>query len=271
MTTFAAPAAAPPPVTVRLQPALVAQPDAILAGALFGRHPVPSTAPAPTVVVLSGHAAARAARTASLAAAGLRAIAVGTIQAARAAVAAGVGCLVLDRRAPDGDALTLVDELYCTEGAPRMLVVASDGSDRERVGILEAGADDVVPPHVPPSELVARVRRLATPVAAPEHRREVRRVEVGRIAIDQDRRTVLVDGDEVPLSPTQYQILVRLAVEPGRAVPVRALVETCWDSHQEQTSCAVRTQVTRLRRALRGAVEIRCVRGEGYRLTEAEG
>jgi two-component system OmpR family response regulator len=230
----------------------------------------PSASSPATVVVVSGHPAARLARATALAAAGVRVVAVGTIAAARHALTAGPACLVLDRRAPDGDALALVDELDRSERAPRMVVVTAAGSDRERVECLVAGADDAVLPDVPVTELVARVQRLVAPgpVAA---RSRPNRIAVGRVSIDQDRRSVSVDGDEVALSPTQYQILVSLAVEGGRAVTVRALVEQCWDRHQDQSSCAVRTQVTRLRRALQGAIEIRCVRGEGYRLAEAEG
>ena len=224
----------------------------------------------PTVVVLSTHPGCRAARAEALAAAGLRVVSVDSIQAARRVLAASVACLVLDRRAPDGDSLTLVDELYRTDGAPRMVVIATGESDRERVESLVAGADDVVSPEVSAVELVARVRRLAAPfeTVSAEERRQI---TVGRVVIDQDRRSVRVDGAEVSLSPTQYQILVSLAVEGGRAVTVRSLVELCWDAHQDRSSCALRTQVTRLRRALRGAVDIRCVRGEGYRLAEAEG
>lgn len=224
----------------------------------------------PTVVVLSGHPGSRAARAEALASAGLRVVAVDSIQAARAVLAAGVACLVLDRRAPDGDALALVDELYRGTETPRMVVIANGESDRERVESLVAGADDVVSPEVSAVELVARVRRLAAPVET-SRRDERRQIAVGRVVIDQDRRSVRVDGTEVSLSPTQYQILVSLAVEDGRAVTVRTLVERCWDAHQDRSSCALRTQVTRLRRALRGAVDIRCVRGEGYRLAEAEG
>jgi DNA-binding response OmpR family regulator len=225
----------------------------------------------PTVVVLSGHPGFRAARAEALASAGLRVVAVDSIQAARAVLASGVACLVLDRRVPDGDALALVDELYRrTDGAPRMVVIATNDSDRERVESLIAGADDVVSPEVSAVELVARVRRLAAPVET-SGRDERRQIAVGRVVIDQDRRSVRVDDVEVSLSPTQYQILVSLAVEDGRAVTVRTLVERCWDAHQDRSSCALRTQVTRLRRALRGAVDIRCVRGEGYRLAEAEG
>jgi DNA-binding response OmpR family regulator len=225
----------------------------------------------PKVVVLSGHPGYRAARSEALTAAGLRVVAVDSIQAARRVLAASVACLVLDRRAPDGDALVLVDELYRTDGAPRMVVIATGESDRERVESLVAGADDVVSPEVSAVELVARVRRLATPVETPIREERRREIAVGRVVIDQDRRSVRVDGAEVSLSPTQYQILVSLAVEGGRAVTVRSLVELCWDAHQDRSSCALRTQVTRLRRALRGAVDIRCVRGEGYRLAEAEG
>lgn len=230
----------------------------------------PTTDTRPTVVVLSAHPRRREIRAEALTKAGLRVVPVDTLRAVRTVLAATVACLVLDRRAPDGDSLALVDELYRRpDGAPRMVVVTDGESERERVESLVAGADDVVSPEVSAVELVARVRRLAAPAEAPVEP-EVRRIEVGRVVIDQDRRSVRVDGSEVSLSPTQYQILVSLAVEGGRAVTVRTLVERCWDAHQDRSSCALRTQVTRLRRALRGAVDIRCVRGEGYRLAEAE-
>ena len=271
MTTLVAPVAAAPVRSLPLSGAPYVDPVITRWRIDVALTPTPSVADrGPTVVVLSGHPGFRAARTEALAAAGLRVVAVDSIQAARTVLAASVACLVLDRRAPDGDALALVDELYRTDGGPRMVVVAAGESDRERVESLVAGADDVVSPEISAVELVARVRRLATPVEAPPQA-ERRQIAIGRVVIDQDRRSVRVDDVEVSLSPTQYQILVSLAVEGGRAVTVRSLVELCWDAHQDRSSCALRTQVTRLRRALRGAVDIRCVRGEGYRLAEAEG
>ena len=271
MTTLAAPLVAPTPLSP-LPPSPVDRTTTFRWHLTAAPAPIsPAGERPPSIVVLSGHPAVRAARAQALVACGLQVLAVGTIEAARAVLVPGVAGLVLDRRVPDGDALALVDQLYRTERAPRMVVVTTEESERERVECLVAGADDVVPPLVSVRELVARVRRLVTPVAPTPCRREQQRIAVGRMSIDQDRRSVQVDGTDVALSPTQYQILVSLAVQGGRAVTVRGLIERCWDSHQDQSSCAVRTQVTRLRRALRGAVEIRCVRGEGYRLAEAEG
>lgn len=185
-------------------------------------RPVPVTSGTPLVLVVTADAATRLARSEALAAIGLRVVAVGERRAAREALTLNIACVVLDRSALAIDALALVDELYRGDDAPRMVLVARGATDRERVKGLVAGADDVVPSTVSVDELVARVCRLVVPVSAPTTL--MRRLVVGRVSIDQDRRSVQADGSDVNLSPMQYEILVTLATSDGEAVALRVLM-----------------------------------------------
>ncbi|HEV7722649.1 MAG TPA: response regulator transcription factor [Iamia sp.] len=220
-------------------------------------HPVhPSL---PRLLVVEPDADLRAAYASALAADGHDVHAVATVAAARAARPATFDCVVLDR-VGGGDDLVLVDEIYRTGGRTRVVVVSGQASDADRVEGLTRGADDYLAQPVGLPELVARVRRLTrcrvTSSAPP--------IRLGRVVIDQDRRVAHLDGGEVDLTPTQYELLVTLAREPGCIVHSRLLLERGWHDHRDLDSAVLRPHVARLRKALRGSIEVRCVRGVGY-------
>lgn len=204
----------------------------------------------------------RAAYAAALAADGHEVEAVASLVHARTARPTTFDCVILDRGSDPGggDALTLVDELYRTGGRTRIVLVSGRTSAAERVEGLTRGADDYLAKPVRLPELVTRVRRLTecrVANAAPP-------IRIGRVVIDQDRRIACLDGVEVDLTPTQYELLVALASEPGRVVRARALLERGWVDHRDLDPSVLRPHVTRLRKALRGSIEVRCVRGVGY-------
>lgn len=218
--------------------------------------------PRPRLLVVEPDGSLRAAFSSALAADGHEVAAVDCVRAARAARPATFDCVVLDRAAGEGDALTLVDELYGAGGRTRVVLVAGRASDAERVEGLTRGADDYLVQPVELPELVTRVRRLTRCRAVTA----TAQIRVGRVVIDQDRRLARMDGQEVDLTPTQYELLVELAREPGCVVQARRLIERGWDDHRDLDTSVLRPHLTRLRKALQGAVEVRCVRGVGYAL-----
>jgi len=222
------------------------------------------TAPArssrPRLLVVEPDADLRAAYASALAADGHEVHAVATLTAAWVARPGTFDCVVLDRAAGEDDALLLVDDLYRTGGRTRIVLVSVRASDAERVEGLTRGADDYLAQPVVLPELVARVRRLSRCRVACS----VPPIRLGRVVIDRDRRVARLDGREVDLTPTQYELLVELARQPGHIVRSRLLLERGWDDHRDLDSSVLRPHVTRLRKALRGSIEVRCVRGVGY-------
>jgi two-component system copper resistance phosphate regulon response regulator CusR len=183
-----------------------------------------------------------------------------TIAQARAALAdEDYDCLVLDRRVPDGDALEFVAELDGLSRRPRVLILSALGEPEQRVRGLEAGVDDYMTKPVYLDELAIRVRKLLARAApAPPA------TTLGRIRVDHARAEVSLDGEPVRLTRMQYTVFDYLVAHRDRMVPTQELLDHCWDSHQRIIANPLHSQITRLRKRFRGALEIESVRGVGY-------
>jgi DNA-binding response OmpR family regulator len=171
--------------------------------------------------------------------------------------------VILDRRLPDGDGLTLCGE-WRADGSevPILMLTAMDDID-DRVAGLESGADDYLTKPFATEELVARVRTLLR--RAPARRQPV--VDVGALRVETARRRVRKDGVIVPLTVKEFALVAFLADRAGEVVDRYDILEHCWDHAYEPESNVVDVHVAALRRKL-GAGVIETVRGAGYRLVD---
>lgn len=190
-----------------------------------------------------------------------------TLAQARAALAeTDYDCVVLDRLAPDGDAIVLVEEMSGREGRPSVLVLSGLDGVASRVGGLEAGADDYLAKPADLDELVVRVRRLIvrrTPVGS--------RLRLGRVSVNRVRREVLIDREPIHLTPTQFSVFEQLAINVDHVVDQGTLLDHCWDAQRDPFANPLHSQITRLRSAFRGVLVIETMRGSGYMLRVAAG
>jgi DNA-binding response OmpR family regulator len=174
-------------------------------------------------------------------------------------------CLVLDRRVPDGDSVDLVTDLDASAERPFILMVSGLGAGDERVRGLTVGADDYMVKPVRLDELVLRVRKLLARQAP----RRIGSLQLGRVSIDRDRHHVAVDGAGVHLTPTQFAILVQLAINVDRVVSKEHLLEHCWDGRPQRRVNPLHSHITRLRRLFDGSLVFESSWGTGYALRVA--
>ncbi|HXM59104.1 MAG TPA: response regulator transcription factor, partial [Candidatus Dormibacteraeota bacterium] len=109
---------------------------------------------------------------------------------------------------------------------PSVIVISARHAERDKVRALDMGADDYLSKPFGADELLARIRavlRRAQPGVGP-----TTSVRVGGIVIDLAARTVLKDGMEVALSPTEYGLLAQLARRAGTVVDHRTLLREVW-------------------------------------------
>jgi DNA-binding response OmpR family regulator len=170
--------------------------------------------------------------------------------------------VVLDVGLPDVDGLEVCKRLRATSQIPVIFLTARD-SEVDRVLGLELGGDDYLTKPFSPAELVARVKAVLRRVdggAAPEV------MQVGEIAIDAGRREVRIAGDAVEFTTKEFDLLRYLAERPGLALSRQQILDGVWGYDWYGDARTVDVHIAQVRKKLGEAVQIKTVRGIGYRL-----
>jgi two-component system, OmpR family, alkaline phosphatase synthesis response regulator PhoP len=206
-----------------------------------------------------------------LARAGFEVIVVGDAGSALASVrGAKPDLLVLDLGLPGGDGLDVAREVRRRSNTPIVMLTAR-GDESDRIVGLELGADDYVVKPFSPKELVARVRAVLRRTAASGRPDEVLRVD--DVAIDTGKRQVKVADRAVELTPTEFQLLVTLARQPGRVFTRSQLLDAVHGAAIESYERAIDAHVKNIRRKIEptpGAPRyVQTVHGVGYRFADA--
>lgn len=147
-----------------------------------------------------------------------------------------------------------------------VLMLTARREEPDRVEGLSLGADDYLVKPFSPQELVLRVRNILrrTRIATAVRPNVVR---IGAVEIDKDAHTVMLNGEQVELTATEYKLLMTLAERRGRVQSRAQLLEIVWESAPDIQTRTVDMHVQRLRAKLGAAGEmIETVRGFGYRL-----
>lgn len=176
--------------------------------------------------------------------------------------------IVLDRRLPDGDGVSLVPRLRARGVRTPVIVLTARGELADRVDGLDAGADDYLVKPFAVEELLARLRAL---LRRPAHLASDT-IRVGRIAFDPAGRTAEVDGRPLELPRRELLLLEALLRRHGRTVLRGVIEEAVYGFDDEIQSNTLDAHVSRLRRKLAEAdagVEIHGIRGIGYLLRAA--
>lgn len=194
----------------------------------------------------------------------------GTLGAAiEAVMMATYRAVLLDRRLPDGDGLSLLPVLKTRpEPAPVIVLTAMDDIP-DRVDGLDAGAEDYLIKPFAFDELLARLRvrlrRSGAGGGAPG-------VKIGRLDYDVGERTPMIDGQTIVLPRRELAILDALMRRAGRVVMRETLEAQVYGFDDEISSNALEAHISRLRKRLadaRASVIIHGVRGVGYMIRAA--
>jgi DNA-binding response OmpR family regulator len=170
--------------------------------------------------------------------------------------------IVLDVGLPDVDGLEVCRRIRATSQVPVIFLTARDG-EVDRVLGLELGADDYLTKPFSPAELVARVKAVLRRVdgAAPP---EV--VQAGRVTIDIGRREVRVDDAAVEFTTKEFDLLRYLAERPGLALSRQQILDGVWGYGWYGDARTVDVHIAQVRKKAGDALQIKTVRGIGYRL-----
>lgn len=190
----------------------------------------------------------------------------------------GAAIVLLDLGLPDTDGLDVCRRLRALSDVP-IIITTARSDEVERVVGLEVGADDYHSKPFGLRELVARMRAVLrrsdggpTPsvapgtAPAPPPEDDGRHLLLGALQVDRAARRVAVHGQEVALTPKEFDLLDHLAAAPGVVHTREELIARVWDENHFGSTRTLDVHVGSLRRKLSGAVELQTVRGVGFRL-----
>ncbi len=175
--------------------------------------------------------------------------------------------ILLDLMMPGMDGLEVCRQLKGDGELARIPVImlTAKGEEIDKIVGLELGADDYVVKPFSPRELVLRIKAVLRRSGAPEPDAPKAWERLG-LKIDFEAHQISIDGEEVPLTATEFKLLTVLISGTGKVQTRDNLLDTVWDTHFEGYSRTVDTHVRRLRQKLGPYADwIETVRGVGYR------
>ncbi|MBB5032951.1 response regulator transcription factor [Prosthecobacter vanneervenii] len=178
--------------------------------------------------------------------------------------------IVLDLNLPTLDGFSVLSQLRQKQCPARVLILTARGEVEYRVKGLKAGADDYLGKPFSMDELVARVEALGRRAATPE---AGDLLKVGDLLLDVHRRRVTRAGEEIPLSPREFELLQVLMAEPGRVFSRTELCDRVWQRDHGYDTRTVEIFIVRLRKKLDAGFDhplIHTIRAVGY-MIKAQG
>lgn len=175
--------------------------------------------------------------------------------------------VLLDPSLPDMDGFEALGQIRSFSKVP-LIIVTDRGEEIERVRGLEAGADDYIVTPFSYMELLARVKAVLRRTRSDDLTHRLPFTQ-GGLMINFQSQEVLLHGDEIKLTPTEYKLLCQLATNYGQTLSQKALIERVWGEEFLDTSNIIKVHIHRLRRKLGDISEnpqiILTVPGRGYR------
>jgi two-component system, OmpR family, KDP operon response regulator KdpE len=172
---------------------------------------------------------------------------------------------IIDLMLPDIDGIEVTKRLREWSEMP-IVVLSAVGEEEAKVRALAAGADDYVTKPFGPPELIARLQAALRRAPGGE---EEPTVEIGELTVDLAAHSVSRGGEEIHLTPTEFQVLRALVRNRGRLMTHRALLTEVWGPAWGNDTATLRTHVANLRRKIEpgdGQALIRTDPGVGYRI-----
>ena len=180
--------------------------------------------------------------------------------------------VLMDIMMPQMDGISAMVKLREKSNVPVILITAK-GEDSDKILGLNVGADDYITKPFNPAEVTARVRaaiRRYTQLGAGTARPKTLRV--GGLEMDDEAKQVCSDGEEIALTPKEYEILKLLMASPGKVFSPRDIYKRVWEEDPLGADSTVAVHI----RHLREKIEIdpahprylKVVWGQGYKIEE---
>ena len=157
--------------------------------------------------------------------------------------------ILLDLGLPDMDGLEVTRKLREWTTIP-IIILSAREQERDKVLALDGGADDYLTKPFGVDELMARIRVSLRHMARGEVGKEEPVFQAGELRVDFTRRQVLLDGEEVHLTPIEYRLLTTLIRYADRVVTHNQLLREVWGPRQANQVQYLRVYMAQLRKKL---------------------
>ena len=183
--------------------------------------------------------------------------------------------IILDLGLPDMDGIDVLISLRTWTQTP-VIVVSARSSQQDKVRALDLGADDYVTKPFGTGELLARVRTALRHARNAEGRAldTPAQFRSGDLLLDFDKRRVMLEGKDVHLTQTEYNIVTLLARNAGKVLTYDSIIRSIWGPNSGTDNQILRVNMANIRRKMeKNPGEPKYIfteMGVGYRMVESE-
>ena len=179
---------------------------------------------------------------------------------------------ILDVMMPNKDGLETLEEIRKNRNIP-VIILSAKSEDIDKINGLNIGADDYVTKPFNPIELIARVNALIrryTRLGAIEEKQGV--IKNGELSIDDELKKVTVDGQEIKLTPTEYNILKFLTENKGKVFSIEEIYKNVWDGEYYAAENIIAVHIRHIREKIeinpKEPKYLKVIWGVGYKMEE---
>ncbi len=180
--------------------------------------------------------------------------------------------IILDIMMPKMDGIQAAVKIREDKNLP-LLMLSAKSEDTDKILGLNMGADDYITKPFNPLELIARVKsnlRRYTILGGLETKTENNVYQTGGLVIDDESKTITVDGEEVYLTPVQYKILLLLTANAGRVFSIEDIYEKVWNEPAYHPENTVAVHIRKIREKIeinpKEPKYVKVVWGVGYKV-----
>ncbi len=182
--------------------------------------------------------------------------------------------IILDIMMPEKDGLETLEEIRKTNGVP-VILLSAKSEDYDKIGGLNLGADDYITKPFNPLELIARVNssiRRYVKLGAIENKDDEKVYQTGDLIINDDTKKVIVDGKEVKLTGTEFNILKFLLQNKGKVYSIPEIYENVWKEEGFGAENIIAVHIRHIREKIeinpKEPKYLKVIWGVGYKIEE---
>ena len=180
--------------------------------------------------------------------------------------------IILDIMMPKKDGIETLEEIRKNNTIP-VIILSAKSEDVDKINGLNVGADDYVTKPFNPVELIARVNALIrryTKFGAITQKDNKNILQVGELIIEDDLKKVIVEGKEVKLTPTEYNILKFLMKNKGKVYSIEEIYENVWEEESYAAENIIAVHIRHIREKIeinpKEPKYLKVIWGVGYKI-----